>query len=97
LPPPDRNAPTHGRELPAGRCACGAFFVFDQSGKSAGQAQIDLRTLACGGDVDRGLKLRADEDFDLRSKALGAQTIQGRRVVRGHPYLQPKVWALELR
>ena len=96
LPAPTRLTATYSLDSLGGRCDCGAYFVVDVTGRSGGQALLDVQTLACGGDVDRALKLREDEDFDLRSKPVNDHTTPRGLAVRGHSYMQPKVWALKL-
>ena len=68
----------------------------DVTGRSGGQALLDVQTLACGGDVDQALKLREHEDFDLKSKPVRGQANPGGLVIQGHSYMQPRVWALKL-
>lgn len=85
----------HGLDSPGGRCECGAYFVVDVTGKSGGQALLDVQTLAAGGDIDQALKLREHEDFELKSKPVRDQT-SGGFVVQGHSYMQPRVWAIKL-
>ena len=96
LPTPTRLPEMHGLDSLGGRCVCGAYFVVDVTGKSGGQALLDVQTLACGGDVDQALKLRENVDFDLKSKPVREQTGPGGFVVQGHSYMQPRVWALKL-
>jgi len=80
-----------------GRCACGAYFVVDLSGRSGGQALLDVQTLACDGDLDRALELREGEHFELKTKPVQSQTGPGAQVLQGHSYMQPQVWAIELK
>jgi hypothetical protein len=96
LPAPKSLHEMHVLDSPGGRCACGAYFVVDVTGRSGGQALLDLQTLACGGDLDLALKLREDEDFELKSKPVRDQPNSRGRVVQGHSYMQPRVWALKL-
>jgi hypothetical protein len=79
-----------------GRCACGAYFVVDVTGRSGGQALLDLQTLACGGDLEQALQLREHEDFELESKPVRGRANPGGLVIQGHSYMQPRVWALKL-
>lgn len=96
LPTPTRQRDTYSQESLGGRCECGAWFVVDETGKSGGQALLDVQTLACGGDVERAMKLRENEDYELQSKPIDYQTSSGSVAVRGHSYMQPRVWALRL-
>jgi len=80
-----------------GWCECGACFVVDATGRSGGQALLDVQTLACGGDVDQALKLREDEHFVLKSKPVRGQANPGGLVLQGHSYMQPRVWAIKLK
>lgn len=96
LPKPKKGAQTQSRELPAGQCPCGAYFVIDLTGKSGGQAMVDLQTLAAGGDIDAGMRLREGEDFELKTKQIETEASPGGRVVRGHSHVGPKIWTLRL-
>jgi hypothetical protein len=49
--------------LPGGRCACGAVFVVDPTGRNGGQALLEALEDACGGDRDRSLALLAGRDY----------------------------------
>ena len=80
-----------------GRCECGAYFVIDETGRSGGQALIDVQALACEGDLERALKLREDIDFELKKKAYQKSTDAYGAGVRGHPEMQPKAWAIKLK
>jgi hypothetical protein len=96
LPAPRLLYKVHSAEgASGGLCECGAFFVIDHTGKSGGQALMDLLALACDGDLDRALAIREGSDFELRTKPLKEQS--GRNRLAGHSYLQPKIWALKLK
>lgn len=85
-----------GEGCSGGHCSCGAVFVVDETGKSGGQAVLDVRALACDGDLDRALKLETDTDFKLKTKVFQSEgnTPFGR--AHGHPMLKPKIWSLKL-
>ncbi|MCP4600603.1 MAG: pyridoxal phosphate-dependent aminotransferase [Proteobacteria bacterium] len=80
-----------------GRCSCGAFFVLDETGRSGGQALMDVQTLACDGDLDRALKLESGTDFDLKTRAYQKTSDPFGGGVRGHPHMQTKAWVLKLK
>lgn len=75
-----------------GCCSCGAFYIVDETGRSGGQALMDVQTMACAGDVDKALKLNSNVDFELKTKLLR----EDGRNLPGHSYLQPKIWAIKL-
>jgi hypothetical protein len=97
LPTPARLPDLPGSDSLGGRCECGAFFVLDVTGRSGGQALLDVQTLASGGDVDQALKLREGEHFELKSKPVRGRANPGGLVLQGHSYLQPQVWAIKLK
>ncbi len=73
-----------------GNCTeCGAFFVFEESGRLGGQATMDLQAMAADGDLDRALTLRPGIDCEIRKKHLNDGE-------RGRNPTSPKVWALKM-
>jgi hypothetical protein len=97
LPPPAAQTGvfTEG-ECVGGRCPCGAYFVVDETGRSGGQALLDLQALACGGDLDRALALRDGVDCRILHRSLvGATRSFGGRSTDSQTF-GPRVWALKL-
>ncbi len=80
-----------------GGCGCGAVYVIDETGKAGGEALLDGLALACGGDLDRALKLDSSADYrvDKRPYRGGANTMGLSRV--GSAYVTPQVWFIRLR
>jgi len=79
-----------------GHCSCGAVFVVDETGKSGGQALLDVRALACDGDLDRAMKLVENTDCKIETKVYQSNTDSPFGRMQGHPLLKPKVWVLKL-
>ena len=48
-----------------GRCDCGALYIVDITGKAGGVAFVEVLATMCDGDLDAGMKLRADVDYKL--------------------------------
>jgi hypothetical protein len=59
-PKPRPNTPSL---LPGGRCACGAVFVVDPTGRNGGNALLEALADACGGDRDRSNFLQPGRDY----------------------------------
>ena len=98
LPLPQRHRKVFsGDGCSGGRCECGAWFVFDVTGHEGGQAVLDVRALACEGDLDRALSLRDSVDAELKTQPLLALAAPSRRRVRRGADPDPKVWALRLK
>jgi hypothetical protein len=47
-----------------GKCACGAAYVCDETGKNLGEAMMDGLVFACDNDWDRALSLTPDSDYE---------------------------------
>jgi hypothetical protein len=75
-----------------GRCACGAVFVVDETGREGGLAQLDVLALLCDGDLDRAIRLDAAREVEFKTRDLdGGVGRYGRRApVRGQ--LPAKIW-----
>ena len=98
LPQPSRRLDVFsGDGCLGGRCECGAFFVVDETGKLGGQALLDLQALACGGDLDRAIRLISDVDFELKKKPINDTTGHYRGRVQGQNPTGPQIWALLLK
>jgi hypothetical protein len=63
LPRPKRRPWKTESLLPGGRCACGAFFVVDPTGRNGGQALLEALEDACGGDRGRSQFLVPGRDY----------------------------------
>ena len=96
IPPPKQVEAYSFEGALGGRCACGAFFVVDATGKHGGEVLLDLTTLACEGDSDRALELASGRDYELASKPLTERqpsSARARRPIGG----RPQVYFLKLR
>ena len=96
--PPPKRVPSHSAGAWGGRCDdCGALFVLDETGRSGGQAVMDLLTFACDGDVERALALQADVDYRIKSKPMADQDPRQRgRASAFRARSDAKVWFLKL-
>lgn len=97
LPPPKVQLKSFsGSECKGGKCACGAFYVVDETGKAGGTALLDAQALACDGDLDKAMALREGVDFELKTKGYHGEsrTLSGN--ARGHSHMDPKLWSLRL-
>lgn len=63
LPRPKRRPGSPSSLLPGGRCACGACFVVDPTGRNGGQALVEALEDACGGDRQRASFLVPGQDY----------------------------------
>lgn len=97
LPEPARIKQAFSSDSLGGRCGCGILFILDLSGRSGGQALMDLQTLACDGDIDRALTLRENEHFELKSGSIASMSGSRQSVIRGHGYMKPWIWAMKLK
>jgi hypothetical protein len=61
----------------AGACSCGAVYAVDETGRLGGQALLDAQAVLCEGDLKQAMTLETGKQVDVRSRPLGAQTIQG--------------------
>jgi hypothetical protein len=60
----------------AERCSCGAVYAVDETGRLGGQALLDAQAVLCDGDLRLAMTLETGKQVDVRSRPLGAQTIQ---------------------
>ena len=60
----------------AERCSCGAVYAVDETGRLGGQALLDAQAVLCDGDLRLAMTLETGHQVDVRSRPLGAQTIQ---------------------
>ncbi len=80
-----------------GKCACGAVFCVDETGRQGGVALLDAQALACDGDLDRALALDVQAQAQVETRPwvpLGASKL---RRPRGPAYGDPHVWILKLK
>ena len=63
LPRPRKRLLNTTSVLPGGRCACGACFVVDPTGRNGGHALLEALEDACGGDRERSLFLQPERDY----------------------------------
>jgi len=98
LPDPELRFDVYsGEGARGGRCECGAFFVVDETGKAGGQALMDVRVLAAGGDLEKAMQLDSEKDFELKTKVIKPSSRRYADRIPGHAYMQPKVWAIRLK
>ncbi len=76
-----------------GRCECGAFYVADDNGRLSGQALVDGLTMLAGGDIDKGMTLTKDVDYELEERLYDAKRFMLEpRAYRRGAYGIPKLW-----
>ena len=98
LPPPQTRHDLYNPEgTECGQCECGAYFVIDATGRSGGQALLDAQVLICDGDLERALAIDCEKELEIKTRNLREVTTRKGRVIHGHAYLQPKVWAVRRR
>ena len=61
----------------AERCACGAVYAVDETGRLGGQALLDAQAVLCEGDLDQAMSLETGKQVDIRSRPCPVQTIRG--------------------
>jgi hypothetical protein len=86
-----------GEGCSGGRCSCGAWFVLDVTGHGGGEALMDVRALACDGDLDRAISLCDGIDVEVKTQPLLSLAVQARPRLRKGADQSPKVWALRLK
>jgi hypothetical protein len=78
-------------EASGGRCACGAVFLLDASGREGGQLVIEGLARLCDGDLDRALALRGGLDYRIESLGYNPRGHNAEAVRRGG-FGRPKLW-----
>ncbi|RLB40661.1 MAG: PBS lyase [Deltaproteobacteria bacterium] len=87
--PPTEEAGETPREMPVGRCLCGAAYAYDATGHNLGSAMIEALVCACHGDWDHAWDLLPGEDYlerqlehyDLEThKVISGGVYEGRRI-----------------
>lgn len=61
-------------EMQGGRCACGALYLFDETGKQGGQLLLNGLTLISDGDMDAAMTLSAGTDYELKDVGYNPRT-----------------------
>lgn len=61
----------------AERCACGAVYAVDETGRLGGQALLDAQAVLSDGDLQLAMTLETGKQVDVQSRPLGTQTIKG--------------------
>ncbi len=79
-----------------GHCECGVAYVIDDTGKSGGQARLDVLALACNGDLDRAMAIEEGVDFELKINPVVQTSHPDTSRNMGSPMMQPNVWAIKL-
>jgi len=80
-----------------GHCACGAVYVVDETGRSGGQAVLDVLALLCDGDLDAALALESGVDYDMKPLPYVRHARMLARNWRVSPNSQKKIWFGSLR
>ena len=96
LPKPLDNVFT-GDGCSGGQCECGAWFVLDETGHEGGLAQLDVRALACDGDLEGALGLVEGKDFELKTQPIVGIATRQRPGGEKHSRMGPQVWAVKLK
>jgi hypothetical protein len=60
----------------AERCACGAVYAVDETGRLGGQALLDAQAVLSEGDLKLAMTLETGKQVDVRSRPVGTQTIR---------------------
>ena len=68
-------------EMPVGRCACGAVYACDESGRNVGSAQIEALVFGCDMDWDLAWSLLPEEDY--RQEIVEHYDLQNHLIVPG--------------
>jgi hypothetical protein len=68
-------------EMPVGRCACGAVYACDESGRNVGSAQIESLVFGCDMDWDLAWSLLPEEDY--RQEIVEHYDLQNHLIVPG--------------
>ena len=83
LPRPKRREGTPSL-LPGARCACGACFVVDPTGRNGGDALLEALADACGGDRARSNFLQPGRDYEELIENYDAQLHRWIKGFRGY-------------
>jgi len=68
-------------EMPVGRCACGAVYACDESGRNVGSAQVEALVFGCDMDWDLAWSLLPEEDY--RQEIVEHYDLQNHLIVPG--------------
>ena len=95
MPPPGPLTGVFSFNATGGRCEeCGAYYVVDETGKSGGQALLDLQAFFTGGDLDRAMQLQEGVDYELKTRDYQREAATTSGYVEGHSHMQPKAWVI---
>lgn len=61
----------------AERCACGAVYAVDETGRLGGAALLDAQAVLCDGDLRLAMTLESGKHVDVRSKPFRIQRLRG--------------------
>ena len=95
LPRPKRRTQTPSL-LPGGRCACGARFVVDPTGRNGGDALLEALADACGGDRARGSFLQPGRDYEELIENYDAQLHRWIKGFRGYRRGMARLYLVKL-
>ena len=96
LPRPRPRTSNPASRLPGGRCACGACFVVDPTGRNGGQALLEALEDACGGDRDRSLFLQPGRDYQELIENYDPQLHRWIRGFRGYRRGMARLYLVKL-
>jgi hypothetical protein len=69
--------------------------VIDDTGKTGGQARLDVLAIACDGDLDRAMRIEEGVDFELKVNPVVQTSDPNTSRNMGSPMMQPQVWAIK--
>jgi len=96
LPRPKRRTGTASL-LPGGRCACGACFVVDPTGRNGGDALLEALADACGGDRARSNFLQPGRDYEELIENYDAQLHRWIKGFRGYRRGMARLYLVRLK
>jgi hypothetical protein len=81
-----------------GRCACGALYLLDASGREGGQRLVDGLAALCAGDIARAMSLRAGVDYEVHGLGYNPRghCLEHGCARRGGAFGLPKLWCFRL-
>jgi len=96
LPRPKRRPWNTMSVMPGARCACGACFVVDPTGRNGGQALLEALEDACGGDRARANLLVPGRDYEELIENYDAQLHRWIKGFRGYRRGMARLYLVKL-
>jgi hypothetical protein len=96
LPRPKRRPWNTTSVLPGARCACGACYVVDPTGRNGGHALLEALEDACGGDRERSLFLVPQRDYREMIENYDAQMHRYVKGFRGYRRGMARLYLVKL-